>query len=536
MQLSGRSLIGSQEISSGANSFRAFSPAAGEMIEPEFYSATSEQVDQSVLLAHEAFSVYGQVKGVSRANFLRKIADKMESIKDALIERAHQETALPLGRLRGEVERTCYQLHFFADLVEEGSWVMPHIDLADPNRKPTPKPDIRSMLRGIGPVVVFGASNFPFAFSVAGGDTASALAAGNPVIVKGHPAHPGTSEAVGKVICESAHECQLPEGVFSLLFDSDKTVGVQLLQHPLVKAASFTGSHAAGRRLWELAANRPEPIPFYGEMASTNPLFILPEAMAAAGEKIAADLYSSFTLGAGQFCTKPGLVFVSEGKPTQTFLARLREKVSGSTPFALLTPAIAEAYHREIRERRQQAGLRCFSHSKSSARTSGAEASAALFETDAATFLANCTLASEHFGPSTLVIAYSNKLQMLACAKHLSGHLTATIHGTLTEVQQHVDLIRILETRVGRIVFNGFPTGVEVCHGMVHGGPYPASTDARITSVGSAAILRFARPVCYQSCPELGLPPELQSSNPLGLWRLVDGHFTKEPVNGGCVG
>jgi len=308
--LQGKSLIGSHRGAIGGSTFRAVAPATGETLEPQFHSAGAEEVNLAAQLAADSFSIYGNLPGKVRATFLKTIARRLEEINEQLVERAGRETALPEARLRGEVGRTCGQLRMFAEVVEEGSWVMARIDRAEPDRKPAPRPDIRSMLKAIGPVAVFGASNFPLAFSVAGGDTASALAAGNPVIVKAHPAHPGTSELVGHVIRESVQECGLTEGVFSLLFDSGTSVGAQLVQHPLVKAAGFTGSQTAGRALFDLAVRRPEPIPFFGEMGSTNPLFVLPGAAAAQGERIAADLYASFTLGAGQFCTKPGLVFV----------------------------------------------------------------------------------------------------------------------------------------------------------------------------------------------------------------------------------
>jgi alpha-ketoglutaric semialdehyde dehydrogenase len=530
MNLSGKSLIGSHAAAPGKDFFRAFSPVSGEAIAPEFYSASALDVDHAANLAADAAPIYGRIAGREKAAFLDTIATKIETVAELLVARAHQETALPVPRLKGEVGRTCGQLRLFAKLVEEGSWTMPRIDRPDPARKPAAKPDVRSMLIPIGPVAVFGASNFPLAFSVAGGDTASALAAGNPVIVKAHPAHPGTSELVGLAIRQSVLECGLPEGVFSLLFDSGTSVGVRLVQHRLVKAAAFTGSEAAGRALFDLAVNRPEPIPFYGEMASTNPLFILPGAMTARAENIAADLYSSFTLGAGQFCTKPGLVFVSESASTQAFLAALREKVATSSPCTLLTPGIAASYARELARRQHEGRWNPGNQGKASDANARTSAAVALFEIDISSFAANPGLAEEHFGPSTLVIRYSEKQQMLDCARSFKGHLTATVHGTPADLEEYSDLIRILERKVGRMVFNGFPTGVEVCHAMIHGGPYPASTDPCTTSVGSLAIFRFARPVCYQDFPNAALPAELQNENPLGVWRIVDGECTKEPA------
>ncbi len=337
-QLTGNSLIGLKEATPGRDRFRAISPQSNSHLDPEFHTASADDVNRAAQLAHDAFLTYANLPGKAKAAFLRGIAANMESISEALIARANLETALPVPRLQGELARTCGQLRLFASVAEEGSWTTPRIDRADPDRKPLRKPDVRSILRPLGPVVVFGASNFPLAFSVAGGDTASALAAGNPVIVKAHPAHPGASEFAGRAIQSAAREHNLPEGIFSLLFDSGTSVGAQLVQHRLVKAGAFTGSHRAGRALFDLASQRPDPIPFFAEMASTNPLFLLPGALAAAPEKIAADLHASFTLGAGQFCTKPGLVFVFDQEPAPAFLSALPSKLSHTPPFTIHTP------------------------------------------------------------------------------------------------------------------------------------------------------------------------------------------------------
>lgn len=525
MNLSGTSLIGSHRGLENKDKFRAAAPADGMELEPCFHSATPEEVDHAADLATKAFDSYSRSKPAVRAGFLRLIAQHIETEQEPLIERANAETALPRPRLGGEIARTCGQLRLFAQVVEEGSWTSPRIDHGDPSRKPLPKPDVRSMLRPIGPVVVFGASNFPFAFSVAGGDTVSALAAGNPVIVKAHPAHPGTSELVALAIRESVTKSGLPEGVFSLLFDAGVSVGSQLVQHRLIKAAAFTGSLAAGRALFNLAVNRPEPIPFYGEMSSTNPLFLLPRALEGFAEKIAGDLFGSFTLGAGQFCTKPGLVFLNAGKTAGRFMDSLQSKVRETAPFTLLTKGIGGSYHQELKVRQGKTGLNTLAQATRSG-TLPTSAVATVFQTDIASFLRHPELAEEHFGPSTVLICYDGKQDLLDCARNLHGQLTATIHATTEDLQEYADLIPILETKVGRIIFNGYPTGVEVCPAMVHGGPYPATTDPRTTSVGTLAINRFARPVCYQDCPEPALPRELQDANPLRLWRLVDGAFT----------
>jgi len=461
---------------------------------------------------------------------LRKIAAGIEAITDELVERAGQETALPKARLQGEIARTCGQLNLFAQVVEEGSWVGARIDRADPNRKPAPKPDIRSMLRPLGPVVVFGASNFPLAFSVAGGDTASALAAGNPVIVKAHPAHPGTSELVGQAIRVSVRQCGFPEGVFSLLFDSGIQVGIALVKHPLVKAAGFTGSRSAGKALMDVAAARPEPIPFFAEMSSTNPVFILPGALRERTENIATGLHTSFTLGAGQFCTKPGIVFLPQGAEATTFTDKLGKLVSESTQFNLLTAGIRSSYGAAVTGRKAKGKVKVVAEKLPSSGGQGFSVGATLLATDATSFLQDSELADEIFGTATLLIQHTNRAEILEIAHNLEGHLTATIHGTEDDLREFADLVAILESKVGRLVFNGFPTGVEVSHAMVHGGPYPATSDGRSTSVGSQAIFRFARPVCYQGFPEGALPAEIQDANPLDIWRMVDGKLTRDAL------
>jgi NADP-dependent aldehyde dehydrogenase len=383
------------------------------------------------------------------------------------------------------------------------------------------------MLRPLGPVVVFGASNFPLAFSVAGGDTASALAAGNSVIVKAHPAHPGTSELVGHAVRDAVRECNLPKGMFSLLFDSGVEVGTTLVKHPLVKAGGFTGSRNAGKILMNLAAARSEPIPFYAEMSSVNPVFILPEALRQHAENIATGLHVSFTLGAGQFCTKPGLVFLPEGEDASSFLTQLQKSIGGSAPFHLLTRGIQSSYQAAVTARKAKKNVKLLAENQAADKSVGA----VLLETDVQSLLKDPELAEEVFGPATLLVRHSNRDELLDAARNLEGHLTATIHGTEPDLIEFSDLIAILENRVGRLVLNGFPTGVEVSHAMVHGGPFPATSDGRSTSVGSRAIFRFARPVCYQGFPDAALPDELKDKNPLGVWRMIDGEMTRKPIS-----
>jgi 2,5-dioxopentanoate dehydrogenase len=526
VQLRGRSFIGSGEGAGTSNDFYAVNPATGERVEPGFVSASHAEVEVAGKLASAAFESYAQASGQKRGEFLRRIATNLELIADALVERAHLETALPNARLQGETARTCGQLRLFAQVAEEGSWVGARIDRAEPDRKPLPKPDIRSLLRPLGPVAVFGASNFPLAFSVAGGDTASAFAAGNPVIVKGHPAHPGTSELAGYAIRSAVQECGLPDGVFSLLFDSGIKIGAALVTHPLVKAVGFTGSRSAGRALMDLAASRAQPIPFFGEMSSTNPVFVLPGALREQAETIASGLHASFTLGAGQFCTKPGMVFLPQEADGGDFVQKLRDLVKAPAAFSLLTSGIRSSYRSAVTARKDNAAIK--SVTATAGETSDLTVSAVLFETDAQSFLCNSALEHEVFGPSTLLVEHCRRDDLLEIARNLEGHLTATIHGTEQDLREWAELISILERKVGRLIFNGFPTGVEVGHSMVHGGPYPATSDGRSTSVGSLAIFRFARPVSYQGFPDPALPRELQDANPLGIWRMIDGKMTRE--------
>lgn len=505
--LQGTSIIGSARGEVGGQTLQGVNPATGEKLTPAYHSASLSEVEQAAKLAHAAFAVYSQTTGAERAEFLRQIAENIEAIADELVVRANSETALPEARLRAETARTCSQLRLFAEVVEEGSWVDARIDRGDPERKPLPKPDVRSMFLPIGPVVVFGASNFPLAFSVAGGDTASAFAAGNPVIVKAHPAHPGTSELVGLAISEAVKSCELPEGTFSLLYDAGNEVALALVRHPLIKAGGFTGSRAGGRALFDAAMSRPDPIPFYAEMSSVNPVIILPGALRERHDQIAAGLHGSVTLGAGQFCTNPGLILLAEG--ADGFINKLGELMTGTPEHTMLTPAISMNYKNGVASRTNHAGVE----------TVGG----ALFKTDCVRFLASPELAEELFGPSTLVVTYKGRQQLIELVEKLEGQLTATIHGAEDDLLAYKDVVRLLETKVGRLVFNGFPTGVEVGHAMVHGGPYPATSEGRSTSVGTRAIYRFARQVCFQDFPNNALPAELRDENPLGIRRMVDG-------------
>lgn len=521
MELTGQSFLGDRRGAQQGKGFQAVNPQTGQSLLPVYYPASSSEVDAAVRLASEAFLSFSQSSGKVRAAFLRRAADGITARQQELAERAQLETALPMPRLLGEAARTANQLRLFASLVEEGSWVQARIDPALPDRQPIPRPDIRSMLRALGPVAVFGASNFPLAFSVAGGDTASALAAGCPVLVKAHPAHPGTSEIAADILTQAAAAEGLHPGVFTMLYDAGIDIGAALVRHPLVRAVAFTGSLRAGRALMDMAAARPDPIPCFTEMSSGNPVFLLPGALKARPHELASILFNSFTLGAGQQCTKPGIILLPDLPQRQTFSDELQQLVSKAAPFTLLTPGIAREYSRATQARTAEATLAASAPAEEASLSCAAGAK--LFHVDLDRFLASPAMAEEIFGPDTLLVRCDSSSEYLRAAHSLTGHLTASVFGTDEDFAAHRELIHVLEQKAGRLIFNGVPTGVDVGHAMVHGGPYPSTSDSRFTSVGSLAIYRFARPVCFQNCPQALLPPELQDANPLGIARLRDG-------------
>lgn len=521
MELTGKSFIGNTLSSEGTDTFEAHDPATGRALAPLFYEATPAEVDQAVQQAETAFRVYRQKSGEERAAFLEAIADEIMELGDVLIDRCRQESGLPVGRLQGERGRTTGQLRLFAQLIREGSWVDARIDRADPDRQPVPKPDVRSMQIALGPVGIFGASNFPLAFSVAGGDTASALAAGCTIVVKAHPAHPGTCELVGRAIVAAAARTGMPPGVFSMVHGHSVSVGQAIVRHPLIKAIGFTGSYRGGKAIFDEANRRPEPIPVYAEMGSTNPVFILPGALKERGEAIAAGLAGSVTLGAGQFCTNPGLVITPESAEADAFAHLSAEAIARIDSAAMLTSGILDAYEQGVQTLAALEGVEIVA--RGSRKGEGFQGAPHLLKTNAGAFRSNKLLEKEVFGPSTLLVTAPEKADLFAMAEELEGHLTATLHATEADLRAYADLVRVLERKVGRLIINSFPTGVEVCHAMVHGGPFPATTDARSTSVGTAAITRFSRPVCYQGFPQFLLPDELKDENPLGIWRIVDG-------------
>ncbi len=518
--LTGKNLIACEPVDSTDGRFTAGGALA------EFEEASGAHVDQALEAAEHASHEYRRLSAPARAGFLDRIAEEIEK-SDGLLDAANAETALPPERLAAERGRTAGQLRMFANQVREGSWVDARIDRALPDRKPLPKPDIRRMLIPIGPVAVFGASNFPLAFSVAGGDTASALAAGCPVIVKAHPAHPATSELAARAIIEAIKTAGLPPGVFSLIHSTRNDVARALVQHPHTKAVGFTGSLRAGRALFDAAASRPDPIPVYAEMGSVNPVFLLPGALAERSEGIAEGLKNAVTLGVGQFCTNPGVIIGIGDARFEPFVRRMEALIRDAQPGTMLYPAIFRSYEAGVQRLSAIEGTGT-TRSSVGAGANAPEARPSMFDTSAQLFMRHRELGEEVFGPSTVVVRCGSREEMEAVARHLEGQLTATIHGTPSDLAEYASLVSILETKAGRLIFNGFPTGVEVCASMQHGGPYPATTDSRTTSVGTAAIHRFARPVAYQNFPQSSLPVELQDANPRQIWRMVDGEMTKD--------
>jgi 2,5-dioxopentanoate dehydrogenase len=526
--IEGKQIIGFEMVAEGSESFQSYNPATGTKLSYRFFKATIAEVNRAAEKAAGAFQVYRKKSGMEKADFLETIATEITALGDTLLELCCLETALPKGRIQGECARTVNQLKLFSSLLREGSWVDARIETADPTRTPIAKPDIRYFEIALGPVVVFGASNFPLAFSVAGGDTASALAAGCPVIVKAHSAHPATAEMVGKAIQKAAQICNMPDGVFSLLHGDGKTVGVELVRHPEVRAVGLTGSFTAGKTLFDIAAKRPVPIPVYAEMGSTNPVFILPQAMQQRKEQIAQGFAASVTLGVGQFCTNPGLLIHQKHKESDEFIHQLEQVFSKSTGGVMLTEGIYNAYQKGVSHHDALEGIQQFATGTVSSEINTARP--VLFRTNAETFLKTPALEEEIFGPASVVVEAQTSQALIEIARNLSGHLTATVHGTEEELADYQELFDVLELKAGRVIVNGFPTGVEVCHAMVHGGPFPATTDGRSTSVGTAAIHRFTRPVCYQHMPDALLPDELKNRNPLKIWRMVNGEQTKTSI------
>jgi alpha-ketoglutaric semialdehyde dehydrogenase len=493
--LTASQIIGYRNVQGNGALFQAHNPVTGNAVPPDFREATVEEMNEAVSLADQAFAVYRKTTASQRSLFLEAIASNIEALGDELLQTIHAETALPLARLTGERARTTAQLRLFAQLLRDGKWNRIIVDEALPDRKPLPRPEMIQVQVPLGVVVIFGASNFPLAFSVAGGDTASALAAGCPVVCKAHPAHPATCQLVGTAIIKAAQETHMPDGVFSLLHGFSHQMGGMLVTHPLVKAVAFTGSFKGGKALYDLAVRRKEPIPVYAEMGSVNPVFFLPEAVKQGGDGLAGQFAQSVTQGSGQFCTNPGICIFMNNEESRIFIQKTATAMSATAIHPLLTKGITEAFVAGLQKQIKLPGALIISTKTEKT------VEPALLSVSAKDLLEAPEYFEEVFGPSTLAVFADRDEELFQIAEKMPGQLTATIHAAEKDYPVAKELLDLLTQKVGRIIMNGFPTGVEVSHAMVHGGPFPATTDSRTTSVGTSAIYRFTRPVCYQNVP-----------------------------------
>jgi len=522
MAIDGSMLINGQARRGQGAHFTATEAATGQPIAaPVFASALPQDVNDAAEAARAAFDPFQSISLEARAALLDDMAQRIDALGGELTERAMAETGLPAARLEGERARTVGQLRMFASHVRAGDWLDARIEPALPERQP-PRRRLALQRVGLGPVAVFGASNFPLAFSVAGGDTAAALAAGCPVVVKAHPSHPGTSELVGRAVMAAVAAAGLPPGVFSLLVESGHQMGVALVEHPAIQAVGFTGSRHAGQALMRVAAARPQPIPVYAEMSSINPTLLLPAALAARPETLARDFVASLTLGAGQFCTNPGLLLALEGPGLDAFIGAASDAIADAPAGVMLNPQIAAAYERGAARECEVPGAQLLAQGPAAPSRSRA----ALLRHSAAGLRASGHMPEEVFGPFGVLVVCADADEMIALLEDLEGQLTATLHLDDADLPLARRLLPLLQRKVGRILANAFPTGVEVCDAMVHGGPYPVTADGRSTSVGTAAIERFLRPVCYDGLPDALLPAALQQANPLGLRRRVASRFS----------
>lgn len=488
--------------------------------------STNQEINEVMENAWKAFHQYRKLSLHERAAFMRTIAKEIETLGDSLLEITSGETNLPEARLRNERNRTVFQLNSYADACEQGGWLEARIDTALPDRTP-PRPDLRKMLVPLGPVVVFGASNFPYAYSTAGGDTACAFAAGCPVIVKAHPAHPRTSDIVADAIFRAAKTCNMPDGIFAHIHGSGHEVGKALVTHPHTKAVGFTGSYTGGMALFEWGNQRKDPIPVFAEMGSTNPVFLLPEKLEQSYEEMAKSLAASVTLSVGQFCTNPGMIFGIEGPGLEKFIELLGNEIRNAAPGTMLHPGIAKGYVERRKHALSQTDVDTIAVSATEVQNN--QGAPTIATASAKAFLNNPILQEEVFGPYSIVIRCKSIADMIDVAKHTAGQLTCTIMGTENDIRAHEELVEAVKNICGRFIINGVPTGVEVSLSMHHGGPFPATTDPRFTSVGADGIKRFARPICFQNWPQTLLPGELKNENPLRLWRTVNNELT----NGG---
>jgi len=524
MKIIGKQLINGRWTSSSENIMKTYNKFTGEELPYAFYEATKEEAKEAARVANEAFKIYNNISLEERANFLETIAKKIDELGDEFISLVSKETGLDETRIKGEKARTTNQLRLFANLVRRGDFLDARIETPIPDRQPVPKPDMRSIKIGLGPVVVFAPSNFPLAFSVAGGDSASAWAAGCPVIVKAHSSHPVTSDVIAQAVLDAIEETNMPKGVFGLIY-ARREVSAELVKAPEIKAVGFTGSFVGGMELFKIANSRPYPIPVFAEMGSVNPVILTPGALKNRLNEIAEQLAFSVTLGAGQFCTNPGLL-IGIGEDTEKFADKLAELIKMKGSFVMLNSSIFKSYVEGIKELEKK-GLKKVAQSDASEN----RAPAAVFKAEANLLkTTDSPLEDEIFGPTTTVVTAKNKDDIITFVNNMRGQLTSTLFIENDELDEYKDLVQALENKVGRLIINGIPTGLEVCETTVHGGPFPATTDARFTSVGTMAIERFLRPVCYQNCPDKLLPPALQNDNPLGIMRLVNGKYTTDPI------
>ncbi|WP_342248023.1 aldehyde dehydrogenase (NADP(+)) [Pseudomonas sp. OTU2001] len=523
--MTGSNFIGGQRSAAGSVRLQSLDARTGEALPQAFAQATPEEVDAAAQAAEAAFAEYNALAPQRRAQFLDAIADQLDALDDTFVATVCRETALPAGRIQGERARTSNQMRLFATVLRRGDYLGARIDRAQPQRQPLPRPDLRQYRTGVGPVAVFGASNFPLAFSTAGGDTAAALAAGCPVVVKAHSGHMTTAERVAEAIERAVVATGMPAGVFNMIYGAG--VGEALVRHPAIQAVGFTGSLKGGRALCELAAARPQPIPVFAEMSSINPVLVLPAALQARGEQVARELAGSVVLGCGQFCTNPGLVIGIAGEAFSTFLTALGAHLADQAGQTMLNAGTLRSYNQGVQRLLQHPGVRHLA----GAEQAGDQAQAQLFQADVSLLLnGDALLQEEVFGPATVAVAVADEAELRRVVQALHGQLTATLIAEPEDFQRFAALVPVLQRKAGRLLVNGYPTGVEVCDAMVHGGPYPATSDARGTSVGTLAIDRFLRPVCYQDYPDALLPDALKNANPLGLQRLVDGQHSREAL------
>jgi len=526
--ITGHHLIAGREAAASHSPFQAENPTTSQKLEPFFGDATLAEADEALQAADGAFDALRLAPAETRARFLETLADEILALGDALLARAHAETALPMARLTGERGRAMNQCKMFAAQIREGSWAALNIDHAQPERAPAPKPDVRKMLLPIGPVVVFGASNFPFAIGVVGTDTVCAMAAGCPVVVKGHPAHPGTCEMLGRAVLKALQKTGLPEASFSLLQGRCNELGHALVTHPLTQAVAFTGSLRGGRALMDAAASRPNPIPVYAEMGSINPVFLLPGALKERAAKIGEAYVGSVTMGVGQFCTNPAVVLGLKSAELGTFVQSAVENAAKVAPQTMLHRGICEAYEAGTAVWSTIGGIKLAGQSAAEPDSDATQAACRIYTTTLDVLESNEELRHEVFGPCSIVTECATLEDMLRFARSLDGQLTAAIHGTPDDLREYAPLVRVLERKAGRIIFNGFGTGIEPCPSMHHGGPYPAASHSFFTSIGTDSILRFVRPVSYQGFPDDCLPAPLQEANPGGAMRLVDSNLTRD--------